>query len=273
MATDATGTPSTVFAFPKYNPDVDSPSGLGLNAIVDDIDSKLNARFVFTTEAKNTNEVPVWNGTAWTWEKVKAANVNSEAAPNGQVLTANGSGGASWAASSAAWSMLADAEITGSDAVGPTWSSISGAHKHLVIVVSVRTPDAAMQGLNLRFNGDTGGTYNYARNVAAQGGTALNDATYNASRMQVGLIPKSGITANVMGTWTIWIPNYTNTTRFKSVHSQGQCWDANDAAPWYVGTFAGMWEGTPAAITSIQVECGAALNFLTGSRLTLYGAS
>lgn len=41
MATDATGTPSTNFSFPKYNTAIDAPSGLGLNAIVTDIDAKL----------------------------------------------------------------------------------------------------------------------------------------------------------------------------------------------------------------------------------------
>lgn len=43
MATDATGTPSTNFSFPKYLTSADAPSGLGLNAIVDDVDTKLNA--------------------------------------------------------------------------------------------------------------------------------------------------------------------------------------------------------------------------------------
>jgi len=41
MATDATGTPTTNYSFPTYNTAVDRPSGLGLNAIVQDIDSKL----------------------------------------------------------------------------------------------------------------------------------------------------------------------------------------------------------------------------------------
>lgn len=39
MATDATGTPSTNYAIPKFNTAVDAPTGKGSNAIVDAIDS------------------------------------------------------------------------------------------------------------------------------------------------------------------------------------------------------------------------------------------
>jgi hypothetical protein len=42
VATDATGTPSTNHSIPKYNTSVDAPSGLGLNAIVDYVDSLVN---------------------------------------------------------------------------------------------------------------------------------------------------------------------------------------------------------------------------------------
>lgn len=41
MAVDATGTPSTNFSIPKYNTGSDAPSGKGLNAIIDFIDTLL----------------------------------------------------------------------------------------------------------------------------------------------------------------------------------------------------------------------------------------
>jgi microcystin-dependent protein len=41
MPQDASGTPTPNFSFPTYNTAVDRPSGLGLNAIIQDIDSKL----------------------------------------------------------------------------------------------------------------------------------------------------------------------------------------------------------------------------------------
>lgn len=42
MATDATGTPTTNFSIPKYDTNVDAPSGLGFNAAMDAIDVAMN---------------------------------------------------------------------------------------------------------------------------------------------------------------------------------------------------------------------------------------
>ena len=41
MATDATGTPTTNYSIPKFNVNVDNPSGLGSNAQMDAIDTAL----------------------------------------------------------------------------------------------------------------------------------------------------------------------------------------------------------------------------------------
>ena len=45
MATDATGTPSTNWLIPKYLTSADAPSGKGLNAIVDYLDTLLKQKF------------------------------------------------------------------------------------------------------------------------------------------------------------------------------------------------------------------------------------
>lgn len=42
MATDATGTPTTNYAIPKFNTAVDAPSGRGSNAQMDAIDTALD---------------------------------------------------------------------------------------------------------------------------------------------------------------------------------------------------------------------------------------
>lgn len=63
---DATGTPSTNFLLPKYNPDIDAPSGLGFNTMVDDLDSKLKTKVPnHLITGLGVNDVPVWNGTTW----------------------------------------------------------------------------------------------------------------------------------------------------------------------------------------------------------------
>lgn len=77
MAQDATGTPSTVFSLPKYNVNVDPPSGRGFNAFVDDLDSKLNTKFPHTSgSGLAVDEVPVYNGTTWVYQKVTPTNMD-----------------------------------------------------------------------------------------------------------------------------------------------------------------------------------------------------
>lgn len=65
MATDATGTPTTNYAIPKVDPSVDAPSGLGVNAMMDAIDTLLKSTFASKPAGVQTNDVPVWNGTTW----------------------------------------------------------------------------------------------------------------------------------------------------------------------------------------------------------------
>lgn len=63
---DATGTPSTNFQLPKYDPDNDAPSGLGFNTFVDDLDSKLKTKVPnHLITSLGANDVPIWNGTTW----------------------------------------------------------------------------------------------------------------------------------------------------------------------------------------------------------------
>lgn len=75
MAVDATGTPSPL-GIPKYNTGADAPSGKGLNAIVDALDTLLTAR-ITKPSGPAAKEALVWNGTAW--EKSSATNVINEA--------------------------------------------------------------------------------------------------------------------------------------------------------------------------------------------------
>lgn len=104
MPTDATGTP-TPLGIPKYNPNVDAPSGLGFNAAMDAIDVLIADRAT-TASVANKIDKPagpaakdalVWNGS--TWEKSSAANPINEThidpGSNGQVLTTT-AGASAW---------------------------------------------------------------------------------------------------------------------------------------------------------------------------------
>lgn len=80
MATDATGTPTSGDSIPKYNVSVDKPSGLGFNAAMDQIQTALNLRLK-STDTPATNEVPVWNGSAWVYQKLTASSFESSFDP------------------------------------------------------------------------------------------------------------------------------------------------------------------------------------------------
>lgn len=94
MATDATGTP-TPKGIPKYNPDVDAPSGLGFNAAMDTVDSLLDS-YVGKPSGIVSGEVPVWNGTTWVRSSVTRINtvrpqdLTQDAATTGQRMMWNG---------------------------------------------------------------------------------------------------------------------------------------------------------------------------------------
>lgn len=66
MAVDATGTPSPL-GIPKYNTGSDPPSGKGLNAIVDALDTLIAAR-VTKPSGGTTGDVPVWNSGSSIWQ-------------------------------------------------------------------------------------------------------------------------------------------------------------------------------------------------------------
>lgn len=97
MATDATGTPTSL-GIPKYNPNVDAPSGLGFNAAMDAIDALIAGR-IAKPASPAAKDALVWNGT--TWEKSSAANPINEThidpGTNGQVLVTS-AGVAGWGA-------------------------------------------------------------------------------------------------------------------------------------------------------------------------------
>lgn len=127
MAVDATGTPSTNFDFPKYNPDVDAPSGLGLNAVVDDIDSKLFTKFVHSEAAGlAADEVPVWNGTSWVYQKVNTNQLEDSAVTAAKVAASaidNSKVAAGAAISVSKLAAGSNGQVLTTSGGTPTWSA------------------------------------------------------------------------------------------------------------------------------------------------------
>lgn len=64
MATDATGVPTYPALLPRYNTAIDSPSGDGFNAAMDQVQVALNTKLE-DPGGKVANEILAWNGSAW----------------------------------------------------------------------------------------------------------------------------------------------------------------------------------------------------------------
>ena len=144
-----------------------------------------------------------------------------------------------------------------------TFTGIPSTYTDLVLVSYVRyTATNVGQGIGLQFNGDT--TSNYSATILEGDGTTAS--SYRSTNATLGYIsaPSNGSQSSFTPVVT-HIQNYTNTTTYKSFLSRS-------SGPSFVDAYAGIWRGTPAAITSLTVITGGtAGNIDVGSTFSLYG--
>lgn len=104
MATDATGAP-TPLGIPKYNPNVDAPSGLGFNAAMDTIDTLIAGRAAKPAGIVS-GEVPVWDGTNWVRSSVTrigASSLGSGTPSASTFLQGDGAWAGTWSTYTPVW--------------------------------------------------------------------------------------------------------------------------------------------------------------------------
>ena len=142
----------------------------------------------------------------------------------------------------------------GSNLSTVTFSSISGSYTDLV-VISNATLSAGV-GFGMYFNSDTGSNYSFTY-MYGDGSSAASGRNANTTRINIG----NGNTT--YSTYKAHIQNYSNTTTYKSVISNGGI--GNEIAI----AFAGTWRST-SAINSITFQ-PASGTINTGSTFTLYG--
>ncbi len=147
-----------------------------------------------------------------------------------------------------------------------TFSSIPQVYKHLQI--RFMNPAGATSGdISAQFNGDTGG--NYRRHyLGGDGGGSTFSGASGASSTNVSI----GYGANTSGTYPsvgiVDILDYTNTNKYKVTRAlTGQ--DVNGTGG-YNFYFSGLWINT-SAITSISIFNSGSNNFVTNTKVALYG--
>lgn len=151
---------------------------------------------------------------------------------------------------------------TASSVTLPGSGTIPGGLRNLRLTWTGSCDNAAVQGLFLRFNGDTANNYRWAGlSISSGGGSGFG--TNPDSGVRIGAIgPNSGAPAASGG--VAFVQNYAGTT----FHKQVQAVDSYGFSPPLAQPTAGAWLSA-AAITSVNVHPGAG-NLVAGSVFTLY---
>jgi hypothetical protein len=179
-----------------------------------------------------------------------------------QVYTAAGNLKTSQAASAMVqlYDNIASGAIASWDVTG-----ISQLYNHLKVVWMGRGDNAAEQSVLMRFNNDTGANYLWQQDIgSAAVASAANNAAATSIATNSTVVQAVGATAGRAGMAEWLIASYKDTTFNKDVTGI-----AYGPSSQNVSTHGGMWSNT-AAINRITILPGAG-NFVTGSRLTIYG--
>ena len=160
---------------------------------------------------------------------------------------------------------LLNSQTLTTSAASVSFSSIpQSGYTDLKVVASIRTNlSSIIDGVRVRFNGDTTVGNYIARRVYGDGTTPYSDA--NA----VGMLFADGDTAssNVFSNADIYIVNYLGATT-KSTYSQNAA--ETSATTQYQGINATTWSNT-SAINTITMSPENGTAFLTNSNFYLYG--
>lgn len=147
---------------------------------------------------------------------------------------------------------------------------IVASYAHLRVVLYSRGDVAAVtMNPKFTFNNDSGANYDYQGFVQNNATLTANAAATAQSAAIFGYAPGASATANFFGSIVLDIPHYAGTTNHKSFVAVFGAPTSAAAAGFWNGTYMGRWAST-AAINRITIAPSSG-NFVTGTRLTIYG--
>lgn len=204
------------------------------------------------------------------------ADITSGIVPPAVLGTGGAGGGAKFLADDSTFkappslgAVLGDVKMTSAQA-SVSFTSIPNTYASLVVVYQVRGDSAGVSntGIRVTFNNDSGSNYN-GQFVGGNNTTAYAAIQTAAAFGYLGEMPAATATSGYSSSGTIEIPNYMGTAFFKNAMF-ATTRDTNGAGANMVA-YRGhiVWKSTT-AISRIDLfpQYG---NFLTGSRVTLYG--
>lgn len=177
------------------------------------------------------------------------------------ILSSSGSGAA------AAYELISSSILTGT-ASSITFGSIPQTYKHLEIRATLRSDRAGAESeiVTFRFNSDTGS--NYATHFLSSNGSSVSSSNYSAETYMRGeAYPGGADTTNAFGAFVLQITDYTSTNKTKT---QRLFSGRRGSSQYAVSLRSGLWNSTN-AITTITLNNFFSSNFVSGTRVSLYG--
>jgi hypothetical protein len=163
---------------------------------------------------------------------------------------------------------IADVTLSAS-AANIDFQSIPSQFAHLIVECYLRGDTAATSvSVVLRFNNDTAANYDFQL-LTGVGATAGAAEVFADVGIRVGTAPANTAGANLFNALTIEAPHYANSANNKATSSAYGYKVGTATSNILVGASAGFWRSS-AAITRVTVFPSAG-NFVSGSRVTLYG--
>lgn len=169
----------------------------------------------------------------------------------------------------ATYNLIQTVTVGSGGASSIAFTSIPQTYTDLQLLVSARSNRATeiRDEIHVRFNSNTSG---YSVRTLRGDGSAVVSNTGSVSTALSRLdMPASNATANVFGSMSMYIPNYTSANQ-KSTSTEITM--ENNATQSFMYLHAGLWANT-AAITSITMTFEIGPLFLQHSSASLYGIS
>ena len=169
-----------------------------------------------------------------------------------------------------AYDLLETEILTGSQA-SVTFSNLNSTYgadyQHLQLRMVTRDDrTVAANVVRIQFNGDTGSNYSN-HNLYATGSTVASGASASQTDTIVGLSSSSYASANIFGASILDILDAFETTKYTTTRSLCGVYAVGENYAWLA---SGSWQNT-AALTSISLKPSGGVNFVSGSRFSLYG--
>ena len=143
-------------------------------------------------------------------------------------------------------------------------------YAHLDIVISGRTTEAVANSvLIMRLNGDTGNNYDLEM-LYANSASILAAAYEGNNSVDAGRIAGASAPAGTAGRSIIELPDYTNPSFWKGGFVRAFIRNAAGAAAFYEFITGYQWRSV-APVNRITIQPSNAVNFVAGTRLTIYG--